>query len=147
MANNSTSGNRTAVTDKNGQFRFDNVKSGWAELTVIGADGTDYGYITYNFTAVRGETSAVGTNVNVSVDAKGLIVTIGMDTLGLDPVSVAEGVLDVTPGTDSSDTAGSDAESSVPDAVDTGVTSFALLAFAAGGLALGVIAVSKRRKA
>ena len=147
MANNSTSGNRTAVTDKNGQFRFDNVKSGWAELTVIGADGTDYGYITYNFTAVRGETSAVGTNVNVSVDAKGLIVTIGMDTLGLDPVSVAEGVLDVTPGTDSSDTSGSDAESSVPDAVDTGVTSFALLAFAAGGLALGVIAVSKRRKA
>ena len=149
MKNNSTTDAKTFVTDKDGQFRFDGVKDGWAELTVVGADGKDYGYITYTFTAVKTETKATGTNVDVNVDAKGLIVTIGMDTLGLDPTAVAEGVLEVTPGTKPADDGkkddGKTDDGKKDDTPKTGVTT-AVLPAAAVCAAAAAAAVLMRRK-
>lgn len=149
MKNNSTADAKTFVTDKDGQFRFDGVKDGWAELTVVGADGADYGYITYTFTAVKTETKATGTNVDVNVDAKGLIVTIGMDTLGLDPTAVAEGVLEVTPGTKPADDGKNDDgktdDGKKDDTPKTGVTT-AVLPAAAVCAAAAAAAVLMRRK-
>ena len=154
MKNNSTADAKTFVTDKDGQFRFDGVKDGWAELTVVGADGKDYGYITYTFTAVKTETKATGTNVDVNVDAKGLIVTIGMDTLGLDPTAVAEGVLEVTPGTKPADDGKNDDgknddgktdDGKKDDTPKTGVTT-AVLPAAAVCAAAAAAAVLMRRK-
>lgn len=149
MKNNSSADAKTFVTDKDGQFRFDGVKDGWAELTVVGADGKDYGYITYTFTAVKTETKATGTNVDVNVDAKGLIVTIGMDTLGLDPTAVAEGVLEVTPGTKPADDGkkddGKTDDGKKDDTPKTGVTT-AVLPAAAVCAAAAAAAVLMRRK-
>lgn len=149
MKNNATTDAKTFVTDKDGQFRFDGVKDGWAELTVVGADGKDYGYITYTFTAVKTETKATGTNVDVNVDAKGLIVTIGMDTLGLDPTAVAEGVLEVTPGTKPADDGkkddGKTDDGKKDDTPKTGVTT-AVLPAAAVCAAAAAAAVLMRRK-
>lgn len=149
MKNNSTADAKTFVADKDGQFRFDGVKDGWAELTVVGADGKDYGYITYTFTAVKTETKATGTNVDVNVDAKGLIVTIGMDTLGLDPTAVAEGVLEVTPGTKPADDGKNDDgktdDGKKDDTPKTGVTT-AVLPAAAVCAAAAAAAVLMRRK-
>ena len=134
---------RTFVTDANGQFRFEDMKAGQVELTVTGADGKEYGSITYTFNRVEGETKAVGANVDVNADAAGLILQIGMDVLGLDPVSAAEGVLEVTPGTTGGSTDNNDSAN-----VQTGDVARTIPAFAVCLMALAaVLVVAKRRKA
>ena len=134
---------RTFVTDANGQFRFEDMKAGQVELTVTGADGKEYGSITYTFNRVEGETKAVGANVDVNADAAGLILQIGMDVLGLDPVSAAEGVLEVTPGTTGGSTDNNDSSN-----VQTGDVARTIPAFAVCLMALAaVLVVAKRRKA
>lgn len=87
-------GTETTTADKNGRYIFRNVKTGLYELTVVGADGTDYGFITIEVKTAA-ETSNDGTVIKIAQDADGLIVNFGVDDLGLILDSVTEGILEV----------------------------------------------------
>jgi hypothetical protein len=98
-------GEITVTTDSKGQYLFESVKTDLHELSVIGADDTDYGYIT--FEVLTGfETRYSGTDIRIGHQENGLIVNFKMGELGPEIISVTDGT--VTPEETDSDNDDSD---------------------------------------
>ena len=139
-------GNSISKTNDKGQFIFNNVSTGYVELTAVGADGADYGYVT--FEALTGEATAMnGLNITVAHNTKGITIDIGMDELGLVLSGVTEGIIEGLVADDDSNS--SDSDNSTPDednSAETGVTTAAAAAVVIMiSASVAVILIQKKR--
>lgn len=133
--------NMTTKTNSKGEYLFKGVKTGLHELTVKGADGTDYGYLTFEVLTGAG-TRYKGTDIRIGHDATGITINIAIDDLGLKLSGVTDGSF--TPAVD-----GSSNDSKKDDIKNSGTgDSILLLALSLMLLSMAGLAIAaKRRKA
>lgn len=79
-------------TNSKGQYRFDGLQTGLLELAIVGADGTDYSYVTVEV-LTGATTHFTDTNVRIAHDADGLTMDFTIGELGPELTAVETGVL------------------------------------------------------
>ena len=77
-------------TNSKGQYRFDGLQTGLLELAIVGADGTDYSYVTVEV-LTGATTHFTDTNVRIAHDADGLTMDFTIGELGPELTAVETG--------------------------------------------------------
>lgn len=141
-------GDATSKTNDKGQFIFKDVSTGYIELTAVGADETDYGYVT--FEAITAETTAMdGQNITVAHNTEGITVDIGMDDFGLLLSGVTEGVIEGLTADDNSGNNNNGGDNNTPDqdnSVETGVATAATAGVGIMILASTAIILTRKKR-
>lgn len=121
-------GEITVTTDSKGQYLFETVKTDLHELSVIGADDTDYGYITFEILTGL-ETRYSGTDIRIGHQENALIVNFKMGDLGPEIISVSNGKVtpEETYNSDKDDNSNKDNDGSPQTGVEFPFTSVILL--------------------
>jgi len=116
------------TTDSKGQYLFETVKTDLHELSVIGADDTDYGYITFEILTGL-ETRYSGTDIRIGHQENALIVNFMMGDLGPEIISVSNGKVtpEETYNSDKDDNSNKDNDGSPQTGVEFPFTSVILL--------------------
>lgn len=123
-------GSSKFVTNAQGQFRFDGLTTGLHELAVVGADGTDYSYITIEV-LTGAATSFEGTNVRIAHDADGLNIGLKIGDFGPEITSADNNLLQPESGTPVTPDEDTPKEDGIP-ALGVGSSILAVLLFLAG---------------
>ena len=87
----SLNGEATCVTNSKGEYYFEGLKTDLYEISIVGADGFDYSYMTFEV-RTGATTHFKNTDVRIAHDATGLTINLKAGEYGPEIVSVASGV-------------------------------------------------------